>query len=663
MNFLRIISIFCFATCFAHAETIVRVVGLEKRSDFEVLELIGDRLEHVRSSPASAPLADDAAFLLTQVLRKDGYADVSVDWKIVSRNEIQLSVNEGMRLTLGKVTVIGVSKDDTKRLEKIYAKPAEKGRSLGLASAPYREGDADVGLAFIRQDLNAHGYWQAEVEQTAKSTDPKTGAVQVTIQVRQGPLFTIGQPKVFSANPLVAQRAVSVFSPFIGKDAKTSTLNSIRQTVEEQTASAGFPNAKIRMAQSLEGDRFVPVFTIDLGSRVKLRQIHLDGLKKTNPNRIMKRLRNMEGDWYDEPTMQKRLREFLATGAFSSANLETTEVGEQGVDATLHFEEGKAREIGFAAGVGTFEGVITQMTYRDHNLYGQLLDFSAGLEFSSRGLLGEVRLTEPWLWNTDISTTARLFALIYTWEGYSTLEAGVDDRFTWKYGDHYKLELYAGYSVVNTSTDGLPLSELGETVYTNPKIRVTQALDFRDSPVLPKNGWHLECPLEFGSALGNTEISYMKTGLSGGWYHVFNPRYEIGFGGEFSAVIPSSDVSELPINLRVFNGGARTVRSFPEREMGPQVKGYATGGEAAWSTNLEVSRTIAGSFKATAFFDAGSISRNFEDIGSSEIELAPGLGIRFDLPIGPVRFEYGYNLTRDTGEPPGAFHFAIGCAY
>jgi hypothetical protein len=28
-----------------------------------------------------------------------------------------------------------------------------------------------------------------------------------------------------------------------------------------------------------------------------------------------------------------------------------------------------------------------------------------------------------------------------------------------------------------------------------------------------------------------------------------------------------------------------------------------------------------------------------------------------------VRLEYGYNLTRDEGEPSGTLHFAIGFAY
>jgi outer membrane protein insertion porin family len=128
-------------------------------------------------------------------------------------------------------------------------------------------------------------------------------------------------------------------------------------------------------------------------------------------------------------------------------------------------------------------------------------------------------------------------------------------------------------------------------------------------------------------------------------------------------LVPGGDGENLPIDLRLFNGGARSVRSFPERELGPAVNGFPTGGEAMWNTNAELIRNITGAVKGVAFLDAGTLSRGYDQLFSSDIELAVGLGIRLDLPIGPVRVEYGYNLTRDAGEPNGTFHFAIGCAY
>jgi outer membrane translocation and assembly module TamA len=229
--------------------------------------------------------------------------------------------------------------------------------------------------------------------------------------------------------------------------------------------------------------------------------------------------------------------------------------------------------------------------------------------------------------------------------------------------DHYGIELIGGYSIVNLTEDGLPLSELGENNYANPRLRLTQTIDFRDSRVLPKSGWHLQCPLEIGAAVADNSTSYASAGISGGWHHSLGRYYDIGLGGGFGMLIPSGDGADLPIDLRLFNGGARSVRSFPERELGPEVDGYPTGGEAMWNANFELIRNITDSLRAVAFVDAGALSRDYDGIGQADIEMAAGAGIRLDLPIGPVRFEYGFNLTRDGSEPAGTFHFAIGTAY
>src|SRR5215217_6258101 len=107
----RVISLLLLTALAATAETRVRITGMTRKSEGNVLDLMGGRLEHVRKNDASTSRADDAAFLLRQVLRKDGYADVRVTSRIVSRTEILLIVQEGPRLSLGEVTVNGVPPD------------------------------------------------------------------------------------------------------------------------------------------------------------------------------------------------------------------------------------------------------------------------------------------------------------------------------------------------------------------------------------------------------------------------------------------------------------------------------------------------------------------------------------------------------------------------
>lgn len=648
----------------ATAATRVSIEGMKGRGGYHVMELMGGRLEHVKSSDAAPHLADDAAFLVRQVLRKDGYAAAEVDWRIAESDHIVLTVREGQRLSLGRVTVTGVDdEDDAKRFAKLFATPAEKNRPVLLGGAPFREGDVDTGLGFITQELNSRAHWSAEAAVVSRETDPKTGGVNLVIEVKPGPKLKIGNPVVRSVDGRGVKLVTAAVSPFAGKVATTKNLNAMRLAAEEIAVSRGYPDAVLRMSRGPDADSFDPEFDINLGTRVRLRGLSVEGLNLTLPDRVERRFKPLEGDWYDEAEMRKRVREMLATGAFASANIETTPAGDRLVDATLHFSEAKAREVSVALGFGSYEGVIGRFTYANRNLFGKLWGLTSGFELSSRGLLGDVRVTDPWIFGSDVSASLRGYALIYNREGYYSYDTGLEASARWRFGDHYSVEVLAGNSVVVTQGDGLPTSALGETIYTRPRIRATQSLEYRDSPVLPTSGWHLENPLEIGAAVGGASTTYVSAGLSGGWFRDIGKKYQIGLGGEWGVLVPGGDGADLPIDIRLFNGGARSVRSFPERELGPLIDGYAVGGEAMWNSNLELTREIAGPVKGVLFFDAGSLARNHEDMWSTDVELATGLGLRLNLPIGPVRLEYGYNLTRDDGEPSGTFHFAIGNAF
>jgi outer membrane protein assembly factor BamA len=129
-------------------------------------------------------------------------------------------------------------------------------------------------------------------------------------------------------------------------------------------------------------------------------------------------------------------------------------------------------------------------------------------------------------------------------------------------------------------------------------------------------------------------------------------------------------VDDLPIDVRFFNGGATTVRSFAERELGPKDSGNnPLGGDIYSVFNIEYTFPITGGLQGAVFVDAGNLIN--EDAGESGLKVggsedmryAVGLGIRYALPIGPLRLDYGVNPDRRGEEEFGAFHFSFGFAF
>ena len=103
-----------------------------------------------------------------------------------------------------------------------------------------------------------------------------------------------------------------------------------------------------------------------------------------------------------------------------------------------------------------------------------------------------------------------------------------------------------------------------------------------------------------------------------------------------------------------------------QREMGLKSKsGTPLGGSATHVFSVELSYEIRPNLELALFGDAGSVSRDEDSLLASpdDLRYAIGLGIRYKLPVGPLRVDYGFNPDRKEGEDLGALHITFGFAF
>lgn len=656
-------SAFClWASCLPSQAADIRIEGMRSMDADEALDLLGDRLEYVRERPPTAARAGDAAFLLENLMLRQGFQRPSVAWTIQG-DTIRLRVDEGRRLAIGEVKLPGLPEEEALRLGRLFQLPGQERVLTRGQAPPFREDDVGEGLKLIEADYRSRGYWRAQATETGRAEPSGDGEISFVISVDPGPLHHIGEPRFDGVPDEMLADLRATAAPYVGRLADTDRLTRLRGDIESRFRRGGYPLETFKMNRILGDGRLTPRFIVAIGERQRFGDLRVVGLEKTREDRVTARFADLQDDWFDAESFDSRLRKLLATGAFSSIRLETDTDGEGMLDATLHVSEGRARGASTYIGAGSYEGAIFGVKYHDRNLFGNLWNFSAGAEFTSRGTLGEIRLSDPWLFDTDTYLGLRLFSVTRSQEGYDKFEAGLSAEFSRDLGRHFDASLTYGASLVNTSSTGIPRAQLGETVYIHQFLRAELAYDRRDSPVTPANGYHLNALLEGGSVTGDLSSSYVKFETLAAGYIPAGRRAQINLGARAGLLVPSSGPDKFPIDLRLFSGGPDTVRSFPFREMGPRaLNGDPLGGEAYWVANAEYVRSLVGPLKAVAFLDAGHLADDAAlDFGSPE--LAAGLGLRLDLPIGPIRLEYGHNLTQDPGEPSGTWHFAIGVAF
>lgn len=641
--------------------TNVQIVGLVGISEAEVLARLGGRLDFVTSRAPSRSRADDADFLVRRLLEKEGYEDVDISWKITSdRKTIILTVKSGARITIGEVKVQGVPKEQRDDIVAYYT-----GKSLlgGQTAIPYIEENLTTATANAVTYLKAQGYWKATGALTSNVIDEQSRQANLTFTAETGALYKINSVRLEGTIPPELPKIGKSLDSFLKRTATASRLRAIREGLAATMRDRGYQFAEAFLDVTHTNGLTDIVVTLEPGARYRLRETLLTGAPDIDISRIQRYFGGFSGRPYDEKQITEFRNTLLATGAFDSVNREREIVAEeQVIDVTLQLKEGKPKGIGYYAGAGSFEGFILGASYYDRNFLSKLYNLNVAAEFSGIGFLGEVSVTDPFLFGYNIRSTPRAFILRNSFDEYSILESGFGWTVSRELDSRQIVELTAELSYATVSGEDLPTSALGATDYLVARTGITYLYDGRNSTVSPSKGLFGRVEAEVGYVAADTQNTFIELGGQLSYHLPLNDSSRLVFNVETAVLRPSND-EELPVDLRFFLGGDDSVRSFPNRELGPQVDNTARGGLAFWNANVEYVRKIAGPVFGVAFLDAGSLSEDAADWPSFDAKFAAGVGIRLDLPIGPVRLEYGRALNPSGNDPSGAFHFAIGASF
>ena len=131
-------------------------------------------------------------------------------------------------------------------------------------------------------------------------------------------------------------------------------------------------------------------------------------------------------------------------------------------------------------------------------------------------------------------------------------------------------------------------------------------------------------------------------------------------------------VKDLPASERFYAGGDTTVRGFVLDQLGAEDtlndQGFPTGGNALVVLNLELRAPYWKGLGPVIFFDTGNVFQRASHVSLADLRPAAGFGLRYRSPLGPLRFDLGFNLDRRTlrngdRERGMVFHISLGQAF
>ncbi|MDP9291723.1 MAG: outer membrane protein assembly factor, partial [Verrucomicrobiota bacterium] len=256
----------------------------------------------------------------------------------------------------------------------------------------------------------------------------------------------------------------------------------------------------------------------------------------------------------------------------------------------------------------------------------------------------------------------RLYIVSEDFDGYSKLETGLRAELLRKITKKFEIGAFAWAREVEVNPTGIDPLELGPTSYLVNSVGLTQTLDLRDTAVNTSRGLVFNASEDVASSAIGSSINFMRATFRISYY-VPIKKTLLAFGARAGIIKPFGDTDQIPIDERFFNGGSRSVRSFSERELGPRdINKFPVGGETFSTFNIEYTIPVVGDLAVAVFTDAGSIGRTVGD-GVGEMRYGVGAGLRYKLPVGPLRLDYGINPSPKGDEASGAFHFSFGFAF
>jgi len=630
------------------------------------------------------------------------YSDVDVQYRVQeipgkNRARVIFAISEGPRMVVRKITFVG---NDSVLAKDI--RPVMKTKPLDILTFFNKSGrltpsQVEEDRAAIRTLYQNRGFADVDVAEIQTLPLNKDG-VELTVTIVEGTQYRINGIAVEGVNVVPEGEVVGLLKMNNGQLFTPKGMGDDLKALRDFYGSRGYVDMLVAPEILPAGPGAVDVsYRVDEGVQSYINLVNIQGNTRTQDRVIRRELAVQPGEVFDTTMVDVSKKRLDNLNYFSRVETQPTDTIVPGrKDLNVIVEEKRTGSFNFGAGFSTIDSLIGFAELQQTNF--DILNWpnltGGGQRFRARAQYGILRsdfvvsLTEPWFLGYKLSTgieayyrNADFLSEVYAQENagfalqtrqqiWRALAARTEYRFErvviYDVGDD--VDSFTGFS--GNGKIG-PVIQDSEGTYYKSALTGALVWDTRDSLFLTRKGELVEFTGFVGGGFLGGDVQDYGLSLEAAkyfplpWDMIFLAKGQVAIVDGWGPDQSSDDAgygNGVPIFDRLYLGGANNMRGFNFREVGPvDADENPIGGNSLAYLTLELTFPIISRVRGAFFTDAGFVNTDAYDFGTSTANVDIGFGLRLDLPIGPIRVDYGIPVIYDTWNgPPGKFNFNIG---
>src|SRR6185312_12801192 len=313
----------------------VLIVAVQERPTISSLTFVGNKefdTDTIKKALKDIGIAEARIFdrsaldraeqeLKRQYITRGKYA-ASIQTTVTPQERNRVAINftivEGESAKITRINIVGAKAFTEKELLSEMTLTTPGWLTWYTKNDQYSKQKLSADLEALRSFYQNRGYLEFNVDSTQVSITPDKEDIFVTLNITEGPRFTVGDVRIAGDLVVPADELQRLIRIKPGDVFSREKLQASAKDVSDRLGAEGYAFANVNAVPELDRAESKASFTfyVDPGRRAYVRKINITGNSKTRDEVIRREFRQIEDAWYDGPRIERSKTRVKRLGYF-----------------------------------------------------------------------------------------------------------------------------------------------------------------------------------------------------------------------------------------------------------------------------------------------------------------------------------------------------------